>query len=293
MSSKKYSLVITLTLIFLLLTLSGCGVRQTAPDETADKDPVQIIMACTIGPIEAGIVGLLGDEFEKKTGIRVRHVGAGTGEAIRIAQSGAVDLVMLHAKQLEEKFVTDGFGTQRYDLMYNDFVIMGPADDPAGIKGEVSAAEAFRKIAQAQALFVSRGDRSGTHVKETEIWEKTGLTPEGDWYRVFERGAEGNTATLKYADEQIAYTIIDRATYLRLRDEIASEILVERDEILLNFFTVIPVNPQKFPTVKNEEVMKFIEWLTSEEGQSIIKEFGVDEFGEPLFFPNSPAGRKL
>ncbi|MBS3943166.1 MAG: substrate-binding domain-containing protein [Dethiobacter sp.] len=280
-------------MIFLLLILSGCAGRQAAPEEIAETDPVQIIIACTIGPIEAGIVGLLGDEFEKRTGIRVRHVGAGTGEAIRIAQSGAVDLVMLHAKELEEKFVADGYGTQRYDLMYNDFVIMGPADDPAGIKGETSAAETFRKIAEAQALFISRGDRSGTHVKETEIWEQAGLKPEGDWYRVFERGAEGNTATLKYADEQNAYTIIDRATYLRLRDEIASEILVERDEILLNFFTVIPVDPQKFPDAKHTEAMKFIEWLTSAEGQSIIKEFGVGQFGAPLFFPNSPAGREL
>ncbi|MBS3886326.1 MAG: substrate-binding domain-containing protein [Dethiobacter sp.] len=292
MNKNTYSFLIIVTLIILGLALSGCGARQAEPEETAGEDPVQIVMACTIGPIEAGIVALLGDEFEKETGIRVRHVGAGTGEAIRIAQSGAVDLVMLHAKALEEEFVVEGYGTRRYDLMYNDFVIMGPSSDPAMIRGEKSAAEAFRKIAEANALFVSRGDRSGTHVKETEIWEKAGLKPEGDWYRVFERGAEGNTATLKYADELQAYTIIDRATYLRLKNEIVAEVLVESDEILLNFFTVIPVNPQRFPDVKHEEVSKFIEWLTSDEGQSIIREFGVDEFGAPLFFPNSPAGRE-
>jgi len=177
--------------------------------------------------------------------------------------------------------------------MYNDFIIMGPAADPAKIRGEKSAAEAFKKIAEAQALFISRGDRSGTHVKEMEIWAKAGLKPEGDWYRIFARGAEGNTVTLKHVNEQNAYTIIDRATYLRLKKELALEVLVESDEILLNFITVIPVNQQKFPAVKNTEAMKFIEWLTSKEGQSIIKNFGVDQFGAPLFFPNSPAGREL
>jgi tungstate transport system substrate-binding protein len=293
MKRKKNYFLISGILIIFLLAMSGCGAQQTAPEKTAPKAPVQIIMASTIGPIDAGIVGVFADEFEKKTGIIVRPVGAGTGEAIRIAQSGAADLVMLHARELEEKFVADGFGTKRYDLMYNDFIIMGPAADPAKIRGEKSAAEAFKKIAEAQALFISRGDRSGTHVKEMEIWAKAGLKPEGDWYRIFARGAEGNTVTLKHVNEQNAYTIIDRATYLRLKKELALEVLVESDEILLNFITVIPVNQQKFPAVKNTEAMKFIEWLTSKEGQSIIKNFGVDQFGAPLFFPNSPAGREL
>lgn len=290
--NKRYSFI-TMFLLALLLVLSGCGGQQPGSDKTTGTVPVQILMSSTIGPIDAGIVDVLEKEFEKKTGIVVRHVGAGTGEAIKIAQSGSVDLVMVHAKSLEEKFVAEGYGTKRYDLMYNDFVIMGPATDPARIKGEKNAAEALKKIAQAKALFISRGDKSGTHVKEIEIWEKAGIKPEGSWYKIYQKGAEGNSKTLKYTDEQQAYTIIDRATYLTMKKELKLEVLVENDEVLLNYITIIPVNPQKFPSVKQSETMKFVEWLTSKEGQAIIKDFGKNQYGSPLFFPNSPAGKEL
>ncbi|MCL6477830.1 MAG: substrate-binding domain-containing protein [Peptococcaceae bacterium] len=262
--------------------------RQQAPAER-----VQIMLSSTIGPIDAGIVDVLEREFEKKTGIVVRHIGAGTGETLKIAKGGSVDLVMVHARALEEQFVAEGYGTRRYDLMYNDFVIMGPPADPAKIRGEKSAAEALKKISQAEARFVSRGDMSGTHVKELEVWEKAGIKPAGPWYRVYEKGAEGNAKTLKYADEQQAYTIIDRATYLTMKKDLKLEVLVEKDELLLNYITLIPVNPQKFPSVKYAEAMKFVEWLTSVEGQTIIRDFGKDKYGSPLFFPNSPAGKEL
>lgn len=251
-----------------------------------------ILLASTIGPIDSGIVDLLENEFEKETGIRVRHVGAGTGAALDIAKNGNVDLVLVHAKSLEEKFVAAGYGTERIDLMYNDFVIVGPPSDPAGIKGMKQATEALRTISGKGVTFISRGDRSGTHVAEMELWEKAGIKPSGSWYVIYEKGAEGNVPTLRYTNQRGAYTVIDRATYLGLKGEIKLEVLVERDEILLNFISLIPVNPKKFPKVNYEDAMVFVRWLTSpEKGQKIIKDFGKDKYGSPLFFPNSKEWR--
>ncbi|SHK38209.1 substrate-binding domain-containing protein [Desulforamulus aeronauticus] len=289
---RLFGTVVSLTLLFSFV---GCGsqpAKEEAP-KTAATATEQILMASTIGPIDAGIVAALEDAFEKKTSIKVRHVGAGTGEALKIGQSGSVDLVMVHAKALEEKFVSEGYGTKRIDLMYNDFVIMGPAEDPAQIKGLKNVNEALQKIAKTQAPFVTRGDNSGTHVKEKELWQAAGIKPEGNWYIKFAKGAEGNAPTLKYTDEQKAYTIMDRATYLTLKKELKLEVLVEKDESLLNYISLIPVNPEKFPTVKNDLVMKFVEFATGQEGQTLIKEFGAAQYGEPLFFPNSEVGKKL
>ncbi len=247
-----------------------------------------ILMASTIGPIDSGIVNVLEDQFEKETGIRVRHVGAGTGAALKIAEKGNVDLVMVHAKSLEEKFTSDGFGTERIPLMYNDFVIVGPAKDPAGIKGLNKATEALRKISAAGAAFISRGDGSGTHVAEMELWAKAGIKPSGAWYKIYEKGAEGNVPTLRYTDQQQYYTVIDRAAYLSMRTQIKLVILVEKDEALLNHISLIPVNARKFPKVNKKDVQTFVAWLTSpEKGQKIIRDFGKDKFGAPLFFPNS------
>ena len=252
-----------------------------------------ILLASTIGPIDAGIVGALEDQFEKETGIRVRHVGAGTGAALKMAENGQFDLVLAHAKALEEKFVRDGFGVQRIPLMYNDFVIVGPANDPAGIKGMKTAAEALRTIAAKGVLFISRGDQSGTHVAEMDLWKTAAIQPAGTWYKVYERGADGNVPTLKYTDEKAAYTVIDRATYLSIKNQIKIGILVENDQAMLNFMSVIPVNRAKFPRVNAAEAMQFIQWLTApEKGQAIIRDFGKDQYGAPLFFPNSDAWRK-
>lgn len=247
-----------------------------------------IFLSSTIGPIDAGIVGVLEDQFEKETGIRVRHVGAGTGAALDIAKKCNIDLVMVHAKSLEEKFIADGFGTQRIPLMYNDFVIVGPAADPAGIKGIKSATDALKKIMDSKALFISRGDKSGTHVAEMELWNKASNKPEGSWYVVYEKGSEGNAPTLRYTDQKEAYTVIDRATYLSLKDQIKLTILVEGDEALLNFISVIPVNPAKCSKVNVKDTKTFVKWLTSpKKGQKIIRDFGKEKYSSPLFFPNS------
>jgi len=269
-------------LICLLICVLSCsGLEKT-------KTSKFILLSSTIGPIDSGIVDLLENEFEKEAGIRVRHVGAGTGAALDIARKGNVDMVLVHAKSLEEKFVMEGFGTERIDLMYNDFVIVGPSSDPAGIKGVKQATEALKRISEKGVTFISRGDKSGTHVAEMQLWEKAGVKPSGSWYVIYEKGAEGNVPTLRYTDQKEAYTVIDRATVLSLRDQIKLAILVEKDDALLNYMTLIPVNPKKFPRANYEGAMVLVRWLTSpERGQKIILDFGKDKYGSPLFFPNS------
>jgi tungstate transport system substrate-binding protein len=210
-----------------------------------------------------------------------------------MGEKGNFDLVMVHAKSLEEKFVNDGFGTERIDLMYNDFVIVGPASDPAGIRGMKLVGEALKKISQTKVTFISRGDKSGTHVAEMELWGKAGIRPSGSWYVTYEKGATGNAPTLRYTDEKGAYTLIDRATYLSLKNEIKIEILMEKDEAMLNYITLIPVNPKKFPKVNYKDTMTFVKWSTNpKKGQMIIRDFGKDKYGSPLFFPNSKEWRE-
>ncbi len=272
-------------LLFLVFCLSCAGLGKPETNKF-------ILMASTIGPIDAGIVDVLENAFEKDSGIRVRHVGAGTGETLKMAEKGNFDLVMVHAKSLEEKFVQEGFGTERIDLMYNDFVIVGPSSDPAGIKGMKKATEALKRISEKGSTFISRGDKSGTHVAEMELWGKAGIKPSGSWYMVYEKGAMGNAPTLRYADEKQAYTFMDRSTYLSLKNQIKIQVLMEKDEAMLNYISLIPVNPQKFPKTNYDDAMAFARWLTSpKKGQKIIRDFGKDKYGSPLFFPNSKEWR--
>jgi tungstate transport system substrate-binding protein len=257
------------------------------------QDRSFILLSSTIGPIDSGIVAALEDAFEKETGIRVRHVGAGTGAALELAKKGSVDIVMAHARSLEEKFIQEGFGTERIDFMYNDFVIVGPPADPAGIRGLKKAVEALHIISEKKIPFISRGDKSGTHVAEMELWNKAMIKPQGAWYQVYEKGTEGNVPTLRYTDQKQAYTVIDRATFLSLQKEIKLQVLVENDLLLLNFISLLPVNPQKFPRVNHEGVKTFVKWLTDPgKGQKIVEEFGKDKYGSPLFFPNSKEWRE-
>jgi tungstate transport system substrate-binding protein len=253
-----------------------------------------LLLASTIGPVDSGIVDVLENQFEKETGIRVRHVGAGTGAALKIAQKGNVDLVMVHAKSLEEKFINEGFGTERIDLMYNDFVILGPARDPAGIKGMKTAGDALKIISEKMSPFITRGDKSGTHVAELALWAKTGIQPSGSWYTTYEKGSEGNVSTLRFADQKDAYVFMDRATFLALKDRIKLVILVENDKALLNYISLIPVDPAKFKRVNHRDALLFVKWLTNPgKGQKIIRDFGRDKYGGPLFFPNSKEWRAV
>ncbi|MFA5026748.1 MAG: substrate-binding domain-containing protein [Candidatus Methylomirabilota bacterium] len=275
----------------LTLLLAACaGTQLSAPLPQAPKEV--LLMASTIGPIDAGIVGALEDAYFQKTGVQVRHAGAGTGAALTMTKRGGFDLVMVHARALEDKYIADGFGVARHDIMYNDFVILGPAADPAKIRGERKVTQALAKIATAQALFVTRGDNSGTHVKEKELWQKAGIAPKGGWYAVYEKGSTGNAPTTRYANQRQAYVLMDRATYLTLKPEIGLQILVEKDPDLLNYIAVIRLNPAKFPKANTAGAKAFVDWLVSDEAQRLIQRFGVDKFGAPLFFPNSDEWRK-
>ncbi len=196
-------------------------------------------------------------------------------------------MVLVHAKALEEQFVAEGWGTER---IYNDYVFVGPASDPAGIKG-LTPTEALKQIMETESQFISRGDNSGTHVAKMGLWKAAEMEPKGDWYQVWEGGSQGNSATLRYTNEQQAYTVIDRATYLILKNEITLKVLVEKHGSLLNYITLIPVNPDNFLQVKNDMVMKFVDFATSDEGQTLIQNFKKDVYGEPLFFTNSAQWR--
>ena len=226
----------------------------------------------------------------EKTGTKVIYEGAGTGATLDKAKGGNFDMVVVHARALEDKFVADGYGIDRRDLFYNDFIILGPKSDPAKIKGMKSASMAFIKIALEHAPFVSRADNSGTHVKEMEIWAKAKFTPNAesdDWYTAFSLGKLGNTASLIFADKRAAYIMMDRATYLAQKKNIKLVPLVQGDEILLNYIASIQVNPAKFPNVNSKGAKAFIDWLCSNEVQQIVKSYEVKKYGEPLFFPNS------
>lgn len=265
---------------------AGC-VSPSADTQTPVRQTVSL--ASTIGPVDAGMIPALEKAYmDKYPNVAVRHYKAGTGATLEIAKTDIVDLVIVHAKALEEQFVADGYGTERIDLMYNDFVLMGPADDPAGVKGMTSITEALKKISESGAHFVTRGDKSGTHVKELDLWKAANITPEGDWYEVYEKGSTGNGPTLMYTDAENAYTIMDRATYLTKKDNIKNiVVLVEKDDLMLNYITVIPCNKEKLPLVNADGAAHFINWLVSDEAQEIIRTFGVDTYGEPLFFPNA------
>ena len=247
-------------------------------------------LSSTIGPIDAGIIPLLAKTYEERTGTKIEFEGAGTGATLEKAKSGNFDMVIVHARQLEDKFIADGFGVDRRDIMYNDFVILGPESDPAKIKGMKHADAAFAQIALYGATFVTRGDNSGTHVKEVEVWDKAGVHPDSekdDWYVTFSMGNLGNGQTTLFANRRSAYLLMDRATYLIQKSGIKLVPLVEKDTILLNFIAAIQVNPEKFPGVNAKGAKAFTDWLCGDEAQSIIKDFEVQRYKEPLFFPNS------
>jgi len=246
----------------------------------------RIKCASTTSTQNSGLFDYLLPIFEKKTGIKVDVVAVGTGASIEIGKRGDADVVMVHAKDLELKAVEEGAFVNRHDLMYNDFVIIGPANDPLKIKGMTSATEAFKKIATPGAEFVSRGDKSGTHSKELAIWKTAGLDPKGQkWYLEVGQGME---KTQRIADEKRAYTLTDRGTWLATKDKDKLEMVVvlEGDPTLFNQYGVMAVNPEKHKQVKYKEAMQFVDWLISSEGQKAIGDF-KDKNGNQLFIPNA------
>lgn len=243
-------------------------------------------LSTTTSTENSGLLAVLLPPFEKAAGCRVDVVAVGTGKSLKLGETGDVDVVLVHARALEDRFVAQGFGVDRRDAMYNDFVLLGPAGDPAGVKGSASAPEAFRRIAAGSAPFVSRGDESGTHQKEKEIWGAAGVTPSGPWY--LEAG-QGMGEVIVMATQKKAYTLSDRGTYIAFRRKTDLVVLHEGDGTLANPYGIIAVNPAKHPHVKYGLARKLIDFVTGPAGQAIIAGFRVD--GEPLFFPGAPGAR--
>jgi len=243
-------------------------------------------MSTTTSTENSGLLRALLPPFEKECGCVVDVIAVGTGKALKLGEAGDVDLVFVHARTLEDRFVADGYGVDRRDVMHNDFVLLGPASDPAGATGAGSAPEAFRRIAAAKARFVSRGDESGTHQKEKEIWRSAGVVPEGGWYR---EAGQGMGEVIHMATEKGSYTLSDRGTYIAYRKKTDLVILHQGDPGLRNPYGIIAVNPARHPSAKYDLARKFIDFVTGGEGQRIIEEYKVD--GEPLFFPDASRGR--
>jgi tungstate transport system substrate-binding protein len=311
---KNFHIVISL-LMFVAILLSACATPAApteappaltqAPAEPTQVPPTQapptteptaeptarvkeegkLILATTTSTQDSGLLDYILPNFEEQANTKVDVIAVGTGQALQLGKDGNADVLLVHARAKEDEFMAAGDGTRREDVMYNDFVIVGPESDPAGIKGTTSATEAFKKIAETQSPFISRGDDSGTHTKEKSIWSAAGIEPAGDWYI---SAGQGMGEVLTMSDEQQAYTLSDRATYLaRTKEGLGLDVLVEGDTALFNPYGVIAVNPDKNPAIQAELANQFIDWIISVPTQELIASYGRDEFGQSLFTPDS------
>ncbi len=272
MKSKKNYVLFGL----ILVILAGAGFSFN----TIYAKTTHLRLATTTSTENSGLLEVLLLPFEVKFGVKVDVIVVGTGKALKLGENGDVDVVLVHARAAEDKFIQEGYGVNRRDVMYNDFIILGPFDDPAKIKDEKNVVLALRKISEQKIYFVSRGDDSGTHKKEKSLWQKTGINPQGKWY--MEVG-QGMGAALQIAYEKQAYILCDRGTFLAYKDKIDLIILFEGDPLLFNPYGIMAVNPALYPQVKYIEAMQLIAWVTSVEGQKIIKEYKKE--GEALFYP--------
>jgi tungstate transport system substrate-binding protein len=275
------------------MLLSACGpaaleptAAASAPTQAAPANP-DLILATTTSTQDSGLLDVLIPMFEKDSGYKVKVVAVGTGQALQMGQDGNADVLLVHAPSSEKTYMDGGFGKDRLLVMHNDFIIVGPAADPAGIKGEASAVAAFQKIASAGATFVSRGDKSGTNTKELALWKSAAVDPAGTRPAWYVESGQGMGATLAIVSEKEAYTLTDRATYLANKANLQLAILLEKDNSLLNVYHVITVNPGKWPKVNYAGAMAFAEWITSPGVQDVIGRFGVDKYGQQLFVPDA------
>ena len=260
-------------------------IGMALPASAAGPAQKNLILATTTSTQDSGLLDVLIPVFEKKTGYFVKTIAVGSGQAMAMGQKGEADVLLVHSPDAEKKFMTEGYGVNRLIVMHNDFIVIGAPADPAAIKGAKSTVEAFKKIAAAGSLFLSRGDNSGTHAKEKGIWKAAGINPERQkWYQ---QTGLGMGQTLNVAAEKKGYTLADRGTYLALKKNLGLEILKQGDPILLNVYHVIPVNPAKWPKVNADGAKTFSDFMVSAETQGIIKTFGIQKYGGPLFFPDS------
>ncbi len=283
---RKWKIIAVLMVFVLLLAMvAGCADKKPQEQNEA-KEPAnkKVILATTTSTVDTGLLDELLPIFKEKTGYEVSTIAVGTGEALRMGEEGNADVLLTHAPASEKPLVENGDVINYQLVMHNDFVIVGPASDPAKIKGMKSAADSFKKIMDTSSPFVSRGDDSGTHKKEKSIWEKLNVEPKGDWY--IEAGS-GMGDTLRMASEEQAYTLTDRGTYLAWKDKLDLEVMVEGDKILLNIYHVMQVNPDKNDKINAEGAKAFVEFMVSPDTQKIIENFGKDKYGEPLFIPDA------
>jgi len=271
---------------FLAILLAACSPSRSSGSTAISAVKQELTLATTTSTADSGLLEAILPAFEQANNVKVKVIAVGTGQAIQIGERGDADVLLVHARDKEDRFMAGGYGDLRKDVMYNDFVILGPQGDPAGIKGAKDVAGAFKKIASAKAIFVSRGDESGTHVKEKEVWAKAGLkpTPDDRWYLSSGQGMGG---TITMAEEKQGYTISDRGTYLAWKDKTRLAVMVEGDPMLFNPYGVIAVSAAKHPAVKHDLAVKFIDYLTSLETQKAIAEYGQEKYGQSLFFPDS------
>ena len=270
--------------LILTLLLSACGSAAAPTSAPANPD---LILSTTTSTQDSGLLDVLIPMFEEQLGYNVKVVAVGTGAALKMGEEGNADVLLVHAPSLEKPFMDGGYGKDRMLVMHNDFIIVGPSSDPAGIKGDSSAADAFTKIASAGATFISRGDQSGTNTKELAIWKAANLDPNAEKPAWYIESGQGMGATLTITSEKSAYTLTDRATYLANKANLQLDILVQGDNTLLNVYHVITVNPDKWPKVNYDGAIAFAKWITSPAIQGVIGNFGKDKFGQALFFPDA------
>ncbi len=303
---------LAVALVLAVTGLSACGAATPAapvatptaaksaptvvPAATAvTRTAGTLLLATTTSTQDSGLLDVILPVFEKQYNVKVKVIAVGTGQALKLGSDGNADVVLAHARALEDAFVASGNGINRRDVMYNDFIVVGPTGDPAKIAGMANAADAFKKIAAASAPFASRGDKSGTNTKELEIWKAAGVEPKGSWYLSV---GQGMGETLTFANERGAYTLTDRATWFAQKARVPGlAVMVGGTKIeentdaanLFNPYGVIPVNPQKHPSVNSDLAEKFAQWITSPATQALIGTFGVDKYGQALFRPSAKA----
>ena len=303
---KRFPLLFGLIVVLAML-FSACapaatpGVAPATPALAATSAPtaapsaappaasgnMNLILATTTSTQDSGLLDVLIPLFEQQTGYTVKTVAVGTGAALQMGQQGNADVLLVHAPSSEATYMAGGYGKDRFLVMHNDFIIIGPSSDPAKIKGDTDAVDAFKKIAAAGATFISRGDQSGTNTKELALWKSAGIDPAGTKPSWYVSTGQGMGATLTIASQKAAYTLSDRATYLAYQANIQLDILVEKDNSLLNVYHVITVNPDKWPKVNYTGALVFAKWIVSPAVQDVIGKFGVDKYGQQLFVPDA------
>ena len=299
MSIRRPLVVLVLMLLAVSLVLTACGASPTAtpappPTAVPTTKPASLRLATTTSTADTGLLDAILTLFEKANNCKVDVVAVGTGQAIEIGRKGDADVLLVHARASEDLFVADGFARRRFDVMYNDFIVVGPKTDPAGAKGMATAKEGFKAIMDKQSLFVSRGDKSGTNTKELSIWTSLTVTPTKDmkWYNSI---GQGMGDTLVFSNEQNGYTLADRGTWLATQAKLLNLTIIvggatlseNKDKALLNPYGVMAVNPDKYPAVNFDQATKFVNWMISPEMQTAIGKYGVEKYGQPLFYASA------